>query len=111
MKAICKSCGMAYPVEPQFVGYSVTCKSCGAKSVLMPDDIIRDRPRTRAVTEPRSEGIDGLSFALGLILSVVGVVVAAAVGGRHGAKSSLIGMVTGAVVAAAIAVFAALSGS
>lgn len=105
MKTICKSCGMAYPVNPEYVGCLVECPHCGETHTLEAGEIIRTAPRRRPDADATPKGLDGLGFVLGLLFNVIGLMIAAGVGGRRGCVSALWGMLVGTAVAVVVAIF------
>lgn len=103
MKTICKSCGTAYPVNPEHVGCLVECPHCGETHTLEAGEIIRTAPRRPVAAQEKRGGVDGLGFALGLIFNLLGVLIAAIIGGRKGCISALWGMLVGLAVAVVVA--------
>lgn len=105
MKTICKNCGMAYPVNPEYVGCAVTCPHCGETHTLEESEIIRAQPRRPVAVQEKRGGFDGLGFALGLIFNLLGVLIAAIIGGRRSCVSALFGLFVGSAVAVVVATF------
>ena len=96
MRITCPKCKKLFTVDDEYAGYAVNCPNCGHETYAR---AAATRRPPAAVQKPAEDkGPVALCFALGLVFSLLGAVIAALVDGRRGTINALVGLVVGAIL-------------
>lgn len=98
--AVCPYCGFGEQVDVQYAGQVGTCSKCGKDFTIMPNarGIPYEAPKAKVVA-PSSNNSDSLvGFLLGLILGILGLLLAVLIDKNRYLKSALMGFVLNIII-------------
>ena len=94
MKSVCCNCNQVFEYDTNAI--VVACPHCGTQYNTRPTAQCQATQYYQPA--PKKEGIDVLCLILGVLLNVIGLIVAAIISGRRGAISALWGMLIGGLL-------------
>ena len=98
--AVCPYCGFGEQVDVQYAGQVGTCSKCGKDFTIMPNarGIPYEAPKAKVVAPSSNNSDSVVGFLLGLILGILGLLLAVLIDKNRYLKPALMGLVLNIII-------------